>query len=304
MLTIQILVKNNEKTIKETLESIENIRSELWVADLGCTDNSINICKNYTNNIIKTNEINYSKIRNSLCKEINFYINPWEILVEGKKILENIKETTDVYIFNNNLVSKETRIWTEEKFLNPVYETIINKKSKINSNIVLSSKKNFDDTDEKIKIIEKWIKENPISPDPYYYLSCCYLSKRNLNKFFSYANEYIIRENKTNSSFIMMNYYMAQAKLYQGDVKKAAELTLTCLSYYPSFAEFWCLLGDIYYKQNKLKKSKSFYENALIIGSQRKGDNMPIEIDKYQEYPEKIINFINKLSENSEIFSN
>ena len=141
MLTIQILVKNNKDTIKKTLDSIEKIKSKIIIADIGSTDGSINICKNYAENIIKTNEKDYSKIRNSLVGEgVNFYINPWEILEEGHDIIEKIRETTDVLVFNKETISKETRIWTNDKFVNPIYETIINKKSKLNSNIIISSK--------------------------------------------------------------------------------------------------------------------------------------------------------------------
>jgi hypothetical protein len=305
MLTIQILVKNNKNTIKKTLDSIEKIKSKIIIADIGSTDGSINICKNYAENIIKTNEKDYSKIRNSLAGEgVNFYINPWEILEEGHDVIEKIQETTDVLVFNKETISKETRIWTNDKFVNPIYETIINKKSKLNSNIIISSKFKNENIEEKIKIIENWMKERPVDSDPYYYLACCYLSKNNFNKFFTYANEYIMRENKINASFIMIKYYMAQVNLYQGKTKEAAELTLMCLSYYPSFAEFWCLLGDIYYKQKKYKKSKCFYENAVLIGSQRQTDELPIEISKYKEYPEKIIKNIEEINKKLEIFSN
>jgi tetratricopeptide (TPR) repeat protein len=305
MLTIQILVKNNQNTIEKTLQSIKDVKSKIIIADLGCTDDSIKICKKYTDLVSKIEEKNYAKIRNSLSVEgTNFYINPWETLVEGQEILEKIQELTDIYVFNNNVISKETRIWTSEKFVNPIYETIVSKKSKLNSNIIISSKKNIDDTEERISLANQWMKNNPMDSDPYYYLACCYLSKRNFEKFFFYANEYIIRENKTNASLIMMKYYMAQVKLHQEKVRDAAELALTCLSYYPSLAEFWCLLGDIYYKQNKLKKSKAFYENATIIGSQRKNDKLPIEIEKYKEYPEKMIKNIDEFNKKIEIFSN
>lgn len=305
MLTIQILLKNNQETIEQTLESIKEIDSKIIVADIGCSDDSIKICKNYTKEIIKIKEKDYSKIRNQLSGDsLNFYINPWEVLLQGQEIINELKEITDVYVFNNNIISKETRIWTSEKFVNPIYETLINKNKNLNSGVILSSRTIEDNIDDKIILIKNWMKENPISADPYYYLSCCYLSKKDFNKFFFYANEYIVREKKVNLSLIMIKYYMSQVNLYLGNMKSAAELALFCLSYHPTFAEFWCLLGDIYYKQNKLKKSKSFYENALIIGQKRKNDSFPIEINKYKEYPEKMIKNIEETNSKTEIFSN
>jgi tetratricopeptide (TPR) repeat protein len=61
-------------------------------------------------------------------------------------------------------------------------------------------------------------------------------------------------------------------------------------------AEFWCLLGDIYYKQNKYEKSIAFYQNAMDLGSRRKNsDTWPLEISKYKTYPSKMINNCNKM---------
>jgi hypothetical protein len=305
MLTIQILVKNNENTIRKTLESIKDLKANILVADLGCDDKTLNICSEYECEIIEIKEKNdYSKIRNSLSSEgCNFYINPWEHLVQGHEIINGLKNSTNIYVFQNEIISKELRIWKQEKFKNPIYETIINKNADFSPEIIISSKDSPNNNDYKLSMVEKWMKERPVDIEPYYYLSCCYLSNRNYEKFLFYANEYCLRENKTNSSLIMMKYYMAQVKLHTNKVKEAAELALTCLSYYPSLAEFWCLLGDIYYKQKKWEKSKCFYENAMIIGSQRKNDDLPIEINKYKKYPEKIIENINNIKNNSNIFS-
>ena len=101
----------------------------------------------------------------------------------------------------------------------------------------------------------------------------------------------------------MMKYYIPQIKLHTNSIKEAAECAATCLSYRPYMSEFWCLLGDIYYKQKRYKKAKSLYENAIIIGSQRKStDNLPIEIKKYKEYPNKMIENVIKIEKNTNFF--
>lgn len=305
MLTIQILVNNNEKTIKNTLDSIASIDAKTIVGDLGCSDRTVEICSAYGADIIKiSNRDNYSKIRNSLCKEgINFYINPWEELIQGQEIINSIKDCSNIYLFQNNVISKEIRFWKEEKFINPVFETIINNNAKSYPQIVISSKNKPDEFENKLKLVEKWMSERPVDVEPYYYLACCYLSDRQYDKFLFYSQEYCSRENKVSSSFIMMKYYMAQVKLYMNKVKEAAELALTCISYHPANAEFWCLLGDIYYRQKIWAKSKCFYENAIILGSKRKNDDIPIEIEKYKEYPEKIIENIENILKNQKLFS-
>jgi tetratricopeptide (TPR) repeat protein len=61
-------------------------------------------------------------------------------------------------------------------------------------------------------------------------------------------------------------------------------------------SEFWCLLGDCYYAIKDYEKSKSFYENALILGNKRlKNDGWPLEISKYKDYPQKMIESCDKI---------
>ena len=46
-LTIQILVKNNESTIEECLNSILDLDCQLLIGDFGCSDRTIEICKKH-----------------------------------------------------------------------------------------------------------------------------------------------------------------------------------------------------------------------------------------------------------------
>lgn len=55
-------------------------------------------------------------------------------------------------------------------------------------------------------------------------------------------------------------------------------------------AEYWCLLGDVYYQQSSYEKAKHFYENALVMGARRlRTDAWPMEISKYKAYPNKMM---------------
>jgi len=301
VIKVQIITRNNAKTIKKTLESLANLNCSIIIGDLGSTDDTLKICSSYGVEIknIKLNE-DYSKARNALIADgFNFYIEPWEVLATGHDRLNNLDKTTHLYCVNKNIVSKEIRFWTGCKFRNPVYETIVDKEAKYYSDIVLVSSNSPNDIEEKIRISKKWLQEKPTQSDPYYYLACSYLAKRMYNEFFTYANQYLIMENKKpNASSIMLFYYMAQIKLHTGMLQEAATNILTCLSLYPTMSEFWCLLGDIIYKQQKYEKAKSIYENALIIGKRRKqNDEYPIEISKYDKYPRLMIDSIKNIKE-------
>ena len=304
MIKTQILTKNNQDTIEDTLESINGLDSKIIIVDLGSTDETLNICKKYNLEIIEIKEKNdYSKIRNELSGDLNFYINPWEVLLSGKDIINSIKETTKIHIFNNNIISKDIRIWQKEKFKNPIYETIINKNSKLNSNIIIKSNNKFNYYENELKILNTWLVRNPFDLDVYYYTSFYYLSKNNFDKFLFYCNEYFSRCKKIDYSYISLKYYSSMIKLYTNKIKESAKDAIMCVVKNPSYSEFWCLLGDIYYKQKKWSKSKSFYENALIMGKKRDlKDEFLIDLDKYKKHPSNMINIINGIINKTEYF--
>jgi tetratricopeptide (TPR) repeat protein len=300
MVTVQILTKNNEKTIEKTLNSIEKIDSKIIIGDLGSSDDTLKICYDYDCEIVKLKwENDYSKARNSLIKDgFNFYIEPWEVLSSGHDLISQIDKSTYVYVINNGIVSKEIRLWEGLRFENPVYETIIDKDAKYNPQIIILSESGIDNSNEKTDLAKKWMNEKPTKSEPFYYLACSFLSKRMYKEFFSYANQYILMENKANASCVMTYYYMAQIELHTGKLQEAARHILTCISICPTLSEFWCLLGDIFYKQQNYEKAKSIYENALIIGKRRsQTDEYPIEIAKYEKYPKFMMNSIEEINE-------
>jgi|688.fasta_scaffold182413_4 tetratricopeptide (TPR) repeat protein len=303
MTTIQIITKNNEKTIKDTLESIKQINCEKIIIDLGSKDETLKICSQYDVLIANTSEHDLSKIRNEFSKEINFYINPWEVLIQGHEKINSIKETCKVYIFQNDIITKDIRIWTKDEiFINPIYETIINKNAIIDNEIIISSKGNPEDS-EKIKVLEKWKSQKPFDSNIYYYLAFYYLSKRDYKKFFNYSQEYYLREKEIDTSYIMMRYYSSQINLHLGNIQRSIEDCLICLAIKPEMSEYWCLLGDIYYRQNQYKKSKEFYKNAILVGKNRKtNDDYPIEIKKYKEYPDRMVENIEKIIDNTSLY--
>ena len=51
MLSVIIITKNAERTIRLCLGSIKTIASEIVIVDSGSTDNTLSICREYTNNI-------------------------------------------------------------------------------------------------------------------------------------------------------------------------------------------------------------------------------------------------------------
>lgn len=305
MITVQILVRNNEKTIEKTLDSIQNAGASVIIGDLGCSDNTLKICKSRGAEIVKPRwNRDYSLVRNELSKEgMNFYLHPWEYIASGSELLSSCVGDSNVYVIQNGIVSKEIRIWDKKsKFTNPVYEAIENENAICLSDLIIVSEGAPDLRKEKSSICKDWISEKPTNSNPYYYMAISCLAERNYEEFYIYAKQYLDIDKNARASAIMLRYYMAHIEMHKGNLKSAFENLSTCLCYLPQFAEFWCLMGDIFYKSTDYKKAKCMYQNAITIGKRRgSGDSYPIEIEKYQQYPKKMINNIDVILKSSKI---
>jgi tetratricopeptide (TPR) repeat protein len=268
------------------------------VGNLGSTDGTDRICAEYGAEVIPVRfDGDYAKVRNNLAAEgMNLYLDPWEVLASGAEKIKNYERTTRIYVVQGGIVSKEIRIWRDIKFVNPIYETLVDDTADCDPNVVILSGVQPDNRNEKMSICREWISRKPTSPDPYYYMACSCLANRMYKEFFSFADQYLIMDSKAGASGILLRYYMAQVHLHTGNLNEATKNALSCLSVCPTFSEFWCLLGDILYKDQKYEKARRMYENSIIIGKRRLSkDSFPIEISKYKEYPKKMIENIQQL---------
>ena len=121
LLSIVMMIKNEEKNLKKTLPSLKpllnEIDSELIILDTGSTDNSVNIAKKYTNKVYfeKWNN-NFSDMRN---KSIEYANGKWilvldadEELIEYKKLVQFF--TTDLCKEYNTATIELKSIFSED----------------------------------------------------------------------------------------------------------------------------------------------------------------------------------------------
>lgn len=315
-LTTQIIVQNDESTIKDTLESIVSLNSQILIGDLGCTDKTINICKKYKCKIEKICfENDFAKARNHLLSlsstKWNLLIEPWEKFLIGKEIiLKTITKEPCAYKFSlmqGSMITKPVRIWhtdTNMVFKNPVYETLSGDFPSKDLNVYLISK-NVKSTELNLKIAKYWQEKCPLANDPIYYLACAYLTEKKWDSFLNFADLYLHQEKSENMSVFMTHYYSSMVNCYvKNKYQDSAKHILKCIIKKPTMAEFWCLLADIYYKTKDYRRAKVFYENAILLGSKRlKNDGWPLDVTKYKEYPLKMIEACNKINESARLYS-
>ena len=301
-ITTIILTCDNELTIEKTLQSISG---DILIGDMGSKDSTLSICEKYNTSIIKIPfENDYSKAKNQLISHVKsdwiLSIEPGESLVQANFEEADIANSYHLQIISNGVISKSVRFWHKSKslsFVNPVFE-IIDEDSKYLPSIIYSSPVSVMN---QMDIINKWKKDKPTDPSPYYYEACILLQEKRYDKFLSVAQKYLFLEN-AGIPAVMIKYYLAATQLY---IKKNASDSLRnilpCIAAKPNMAEFWCLLGDVYYYKKIYKKAKAFYQNAIFAGERRlKEDMWPLEIEKYRNHPKEMIKSCKGILEESD----
>lgn len=301
MAVAHLLTKNNSKTIEKTLDSI-SFASDILVADLGSTDDTVAICQDRGAIVEKIDRPRH-EARNFLMSKStngwNFMIEPWEAIIQGHRSIEICSgECKYVTILNNKQISKEVRFWkgNKFKFKNPVYETLDVKCEEEVNTVFYSIGRN--DYDEILNKIEQWKKEKPVAISPWYYQACTLLAQGKWKEFIPISEHYMSLDPSNSMSSIMNRYYYAMASIiYSKKIRPALQNLTLCLAEKPLMAEFWCLMGDAFYHLSKdFKKAEEFYRNAIKLGSKRlKTDKWPMDLNKYKSYPERMIESCQRL---------
>lgn len=308
-ITAHLITKNNQATLERTLQSLMPLGCKTLVADLGSKDATTKICTAYGAEVIKLSLNNdYSAVRNEMARrsktEWNFYLEPWEALLEGHaRLTDNPPGAYRFNVIQGDLVTKQTRLWHGKKseFINPVYETLPGPAQDLPVYIYAGT---VDRSQEMLDLIEVWKAKNPVLPDPYYYQACVFLGQKKWDAFLAAATHFLFLQKTPGMSRIMTKYYQSLVHCYvKRDYKTSVPPLVECLAEKPLMAEFWCLLGDIYYASKEYGRARSFYENALILGGNRKKeDDWPLEITKYKEHPTKMMDACDKMLKNTTVF--
>lgn len=298
-----IILTRNDIEIEGCLRSVSKL-GPILVGNAG-DGNIANLCSKYKARLINLPfEGSYSKAKNILLDSVKsgwiLNIEPWETFIgaspDSERLLHGAHKAYWAKIVQNNLITKEVRLWHSSlnlRFEYPVNETILIDGNP--SDFVIYGKGSRD-IKEANQIISDWIDREPTAAQPHYYMSCNYLMQKKFKEFILEATRYLFMET-SGMSVVMTKYYLASYLLYVGDAEDAVKNILTCIAVQPLMAEFWCLLGDVYYKLTQYKKAHIFYENAIFLGRRRlKNDPWPIEIDKYEKYPKRMINTCKELS--------
>jgi tetratricopeptide (TPR) repeat protein len=248
-------------------------------------------------------EMDYSKARNLLLRDgMNLMIEPWEYLAKGHEEISACEENSNINVIRGMSASKELRIWKGLSFKNPVYETLDGDTDNLLHGVAILSTGGPDRRQEALEICSAWVERRPTSTEPWYYSAFTYLSLGMYEKFMSSAERYLAMSKSFGPAEVQVTYRMSRYLAQKGEMKKAAGCVAKCLARHPTFAEFWCLFGDLFLRQKQYAKARLMYANAMDIGARRSNsDSHPIEIEKYGYYPKKMMDMIDEMDKNTEM---
>lgn len=308
-MTIFVPTLNNEKTIPSLFESIKPLNAKIILIDFGSSDQTIKIAERNGKVLRFYNENDRSYALNTIIGQFesdwNLLIYPWESLIQGHDLIQKAKYNSYISILQNSMLMKSIRLWKKKEavFINPTFEYIeANTNHELNVYIQSEGRNDFD---YNIDLINKWKEKNPRAHEPYYYHACCLLAKGMYQDFLKISEYYMFLDNRDIMSTVMNRYYFSMVSLQVNKkVKPVLQNINMCLCSKPLMAEFWCLIGDTYYHLLKnFSMAKEFYKNAIILGSRRlKEDKWPMDISKYKEYPEKMINSCDQIIDNRKLY--
>ena len=211
MLTIQLLTKNNAKTIGATLESVSMLKARIVIGDYGSTDDTIDICISHGAEVHRVKGMTRAEARNKLALEAktdqHFWIEPWEAVMHGHGTLLTFRAHGGyVGILQNKILTYEPRLWDgKAKFVNPVFERLDVEQPAL-SNVIVYSKGASDQTDA-LAAVDHWKTDKPLLAAPLYYKACILLSQSRYEEFLQEADQYLFMDRDTTMATVMTRYY-------------------------------------------------------------------------------------------------
>lgn len=309
-LNIYVPTRNNRATVEQCLASVAPLGGRACVVDFGSTDGTVEACERSGATVVRHADApDRSAVLNQVLRRNksgwNLLIYPWEVLVQGHdRLRQASRRSYYVSVFQESLLFKDVRLWQSGEFVNPIYEYV---KTEAGDELpVYLYSAGRSDYDYCLEMVQQWKAMKPTSPDPYYYQACTLLAQKKNLEFLKVAEHYIFLDNRSETSNVMNRYYYAVVHLQQFQkVKPVLQNVNLCLCVKPLMAEFWCLIGDVYY--HRLKKfdlAREFYENAMLLGSRRlKSDKWPMDLSKYQAYPQRMIESCNAIIQARSFYS-
>lgn len=314
MLSIAMIVKNEEKNIEESLNTISKLKSsmsiEIIVVDTGSTDKTVDIARKYTDKVFFHKwEDDFAKMRNI---SLSYCTGDWILVVDADEILDNPEEilklfnnksiesynTATVKITNyatslkeNKSIVNIARLFRNSKdikYMGIIHEQPTYKAPVLISDIKFSHNGYVKDDYELMeykfkrntKLLLKYIEENGDDIYTYFQLSQSYFVVQKIKESIFYIKKSINMIGNDNYLFKKHLYVFAlyYKELYSlKDYEKCIEICKKVMKEDKNIIDTYYLLSCCYYYKKNYKEALKYGEIYLNIKENKSVSNISIE---------------------------
>jgi tetratricopeptide (TPR) repeat protein len=283
-ISLCMIVKNEEKSLPQCLESIKDVVDEIIIVDTGSTDGTILISENYTDNIyLHSWEENFSKHRN---QSISYATGDWIFILDADEILlpecgKGVREAVlddsidSIYVTVNSsydqsrgeAVHNSIRIFRNNgkiHYEGRVHNRVVGQKaSKIYPITILHEGYNLTPEESRKKflrtttLLNREIEENPEHPMAYHYLASSYLSEEMYDKAIVSAMKAVelSEKNKFNDYIYLWSHFIAGLSYIKTErLDEAEEICLKAINQCSRHLDSHYLLTVVYTNKKRWDK--------------------------------------------------
>lgn len=308
-ISLCMIMKNEEDTIGNCLESILNIFDEIIIVDTGSNDKSKEVASKYTNKIYDFKWVDdFSKARNfafSLAtSDYIMWLDADDILLPKDKLeLEKIKKELDgikkqiVAKYNvgfdengnvNFTYNRERIFLRSQKYtwIGAIHEVIPIDSDAIYANFAVThNKKHPTEKGRNLRIYQKMMKEKTIfsSRDKFYYARELYYNSY-FKKAISAFKKFLLCQDGWFEDKKVACYLLSKCYKELHDFQKCQNSLFNALNYGVPSGELCCEIAKNFAFQNKLQEAIFWYETALSL-EPKLNTNTFLELDYYKYIP-------------------
>ena len=291
-----MIVKNEEDSIANCLDSVKDLVDEIIIIDTGSTDRTKEVVSRYTDRIIDFKWINdFAAARNFAFSHARmdyiFWLDADDSLMEDdrKKFL-SLKETLDPSIDsvtmhynlafdeNGNVTSSLRRNRLVKKRNNfqwcgPVHEYLEVWGNILHSDIAVTHNRIHHDSDRNLRIYENRLKRGEqFSPRDLYYFANELFEHQKINRAIEFYQKFLATTTGWVEDYILACGRLADCFNAIGDHKLELQYILKSFEYDSPRAEFCCRLGARFLEDHQYNIAIFWYK--LATGLEKPTDNM------------------------------
>ncbi|MQR94337.1 glycosyltransferase [Fictibacillus phosphorivorans] len=288
-ISLCMIVRNEEHTLKQCLESVYKLCDEIIVVDTGSTDDTKKVASSFTPLVYDFQWIDdFSAARNfafaQATSDYILWLDADDVLLKAdhdklarlkEELLENVDAVTMIYHYafdefgnvttslrRNRLVKRDKNF----RWVGPVHEYLGVNGQIINSDIVVTHTRKHAHSGRNLAIFENREKRGEsFSPRDLYYFGNELMDNQHFDKALKIYARFIEEKKGWSEDIISACYRLSEIYMMKEEYDKACTFAMHSFEYDLPRAEICCRLGSIFLKQKNYEQACYWFKLATEL---------------------------------------